>query len=678
MQESLKLQEPAESNLHQDVGFSFNREEKKKAFSDWLVNNGMAFSTARVYASSVGLIGEIAQKHGLMSINVYETSDTELLISVLRQLVTIPEFIKKNETRHNQFRASWIKYINYCGVPSFRLEDVFIQRSTDSDVIMKDNPILYRRLKSLASVYDDVDGYSTQWIREKIGICISESELEHALDELSWVTKVQDGVYSFSKNAKRKIDFDKDSFVKVLMMRYKNGMQLDSIDLENFRETYQDITDEEIPFSDKDLIACLLKCGVSYKGRVFPAEGVVSNDIKTKLMEYIEKSFADGKQVLYFKAIFSDLSDVLRYCYNLTDEMMLKAYLEYECASDVYYFSDDYITKEKNVRVNHSAEVEEYIFSMGRPLSYDEIYAGLSHLSQDIIYNEIKTNSNIILNEKGHYFHINIFEFSSEDADAISDYINYDIEADGYCIWSRVFKIIKTNMPLFIEKNIYLSSLGIRNAVAKKLSVRFNFDREVICGCDKILKMADVYRLYGENHTPFSDDDIYTFSKEVSGGVIYFESLSEAAIRVSKKQFVSKKDINFDVEATDYALSTYLHSGYMLVRDFDSFLLFPNIGYEWNVFLLESYLMYYSKKYGLSNNGRSLNNVAGAVVKKGSGYDNFADVCADVLAKSNCSLTKNKALDYLGDLNLLTRRSYSKIDLAITKAKQLRNKRDSK
>ena len=85
--------------------------------------------------------------------------------------------------------------------------------------------------------------------------------------------------------------------------------------------------------------------------------------------------------------------------------------------------------------------------------------------------------------------------------------------------------------------------------------------------------------------------------------------------------------------------------------------------------------MYFSKKFNVVNNGRSLNNVAGAVVKKGKGFDDFINVCADILAKSNFALTINKSLDYLVEKNLLTRKSYSKIEEAITIAKQLRNKR---
>ena len=52
---------------------------------------------------------------------------------------------------------------------------------------------------------------------------------------------------------------------------------------------------------------------------------------------------------------------------------------------------------------------------------------------------------------------------------------------------------------------------------------------------------------------------------------------------------------------------------------------FPNVGYEWNEYLLESFLLSFSRKYVILHNGLSLNNVAGAIAKKESHYKTLAD-----------------------------------------------------
>ena len=122
-------------------------------------------------------------------------------------------------------------------------------------------------------------------------------------------------------------------------------------------------------------------------------------------------------------------------------------------------------------------------------------------------------------------------------------------------------------------------------------------------------------------------------------------------------------------------METYLSSGYILVKDVDSFLVFPNVGYEWNEFLLESYLLYFSKKFCLVNNGTSLNNVAGAVAKRDGQFTQFVDICAQALADSGIELKKAVALNYLAEINLITRRSYRDIEIAMTKARQIRNRK---
>ncbi len=673
--------------IAQNTGNSINAEERKREFQEWMIAKGMAITTVRPYVSSLGLCGKMAQDNGIIDRDIYTIDDSNALKEIFDALMKNEEFLKKNDARHNQFRSAFAKYVQFASDLSFVSTVVYGRAASsakseelnDSDEeIKRDNSELYMRLRSMSKVYDDVNGFSLMHIDEMLGMPVELDTLRDIMERISWITKVGEDIYSFSKYAKpyeRLIEFDQESFIRVLMMRYQNGMRFDSIDLENFRETYSDIAGETILLSDEDLEKCLKKCGVLYKDRIFPAAGIINETAKEKLISYIENSFAEGKKVIYYKAVFSDLSDVFAYCFNLTDPLMLKPYLEYVCEPDEYYFFEEYLSKEADVKVDHTSEIEDYLLSVGKPLSYGDIYSGLSHISQDIIYSVIKTNSNIVLNEREHYFHYGIFEFSSEEADQISIYISDEIDEEGYCIWSRIYETIKENMPLFIENNVYLSALGIRNAVAKKLAGRFNFDGEVICARGQALNMAAVYRLYGQHHVPFSDIEIYEFSKEVSGGAIYFDSLADVAVRVNRELFVAVDQVEFDVEATDKALSTYLTTGYMPVKDVDSYLVFPNVGYEWNTFLLESYLMYYSKDYALCNNGKSLNNVAGAVVKRGSGFDEFEDVCADVLAKGGIDLTRNKALDYLAEQNMLTRRSYKGIERAIAKARQIRNKK---
>jgi len=160
-------------------------------------------------------------------------------------------------------------------------------------------------------------------------------------------------------------------------------------------------------------------------------------------------------------------------------------------------------------------------------------------------------------------------------------------------------------------------------------------------------------------------------SKELDT-VIYFDALAGVSVRVSHDMFISKDKIHFEIGTIDKAIESFISKDYIRIREIDSFLTFPNVGYEWNEYLLESFVYSYSEKFTLLSNGFSLNNVAGAIVKKKGPIQEFVDVCAAVLAEAPITLNKKDALNYLAEVNMITRRSYRDLDAAIRKANQIR------
>ena len=469
-------------------------------------------------------------------------------------------------------------------------------------------------------------------------------------------------------------DFDKDKYIAVLMRRYNSGMKFDSIDFENFRDMYFDMYDEDIAFDDDELKKRLLFCGVYYKDRLFPADGIIDSDTSKKLFQYIEKTFASGKTVIYYKAILSDMADDFVYCFNLTGEDMLRAYLEYTAPKAKYYFHKDYISTEKEIKVDHTAEIVSYLLSVGKPLKMDEICAGLPHISADVVKDVVRNDNDFFWDAKGYYFHMDCFEASDDELEQISRFIADEIEKEGYALWPRIYDCIVEEMPIFLENNAYLSSLGIRNAVSRKLSHVYSFESAIISTKASPLDTSGVFKMYAKHHRTFTADDVYQFAKEF-GSVIYYDALAEESIRVNKDLFVAKDMVFFDVDVIDYAISTFFSGEYILMKDMDSFLVFPVIGYPWNQFLLESFIHGYSRNYKLINNGYSRNIVPGAIVKMDSHLNEFVDVVAAVLADSSIELKETAAISFLVENNLIVNKRYGDIGRALEKARRIRNRK---
>lgn len=565
-------------------------------FFDFLCNyEKMAEASCRSYVSAIRTAEEYAKNHNYASHMIYDCG-FEDASTLIRVLMGDNEFLEFNAKQHNRFRAAFKKYLKMGGqLPA-------------------------KERKSLSV--------------KKISLPVAKE-----------IEKVQPK------------DFDKSKFEITLLRRYRNGMQFDSIDFENFREMYDALFDETLTFDDEALEERLRYCGVLYKDRLFPAEGIIDNNTKETLFAYIDNCFSTGKSVLYYKAIYQDLSDAFASCFTLADEKMLKAYIEYSAEKDKYYYFSDYMSVDRNVKIDHTEEIEEYFLSAGKPMRLDDVFSTLSHIPQERVDRIIKTDSRFLRNSKGEYFHTDIFEITDDELENIAEIIKGFISEDEYAIWTNVWNMIQDKFPLFVENNLYLSGLGIRNAIEQRFSGRFHFEGAVISLPKDSFSMRDVYQLYAKHHAEFTADEIYILSKELDT-VIYFDALSEVSVRVSHDLFVSKKRINFDVDSVDKVIESFMSKDYIRIREIDSFLAFPSVGYEWNGYMLESFLISYSKKFVLLNNGQSLHNVAGAIVKKDGKIKEFEDACAAVLSESRIELKKSEALNYLADVNMITRRSY--------------------
>ena len=90
-------------------------EERKEAFVKWMMGQHMTARTAATYASSCGLAAQIAINYGIIEKDIWEITDIDILKNMIFALLDNSEFIEKNESRHNQFRASLVKYVQFSG-----------------------------------------------------------------------------------------------------------------------------------------------------------------------------------------------------------------------------------------------------------------------------------------------------------------------------------------------------------------------------------------------------------------------------------------------------------------------------------------------------------------------------------------------------------------------------------
>lgn len=175
-----------------------------------VMEQDMAERTATAYVSSCGLAAQIAINYGIIEKDIWEITDIDVLKNMIFALLDNSEFIEKNESRHNQFRASLVKYVQFSGDENFALgrsrrtqgDKISSIKNQEDDAFMESYSELYMRLRSMSKVYDDPRGLPVEQIKNMLGIEIGMDELLSILQDISWITEVDENIFSFSKNAK--------------------------------------------------------------------------------------------------------------------------------------------------------------------------------------------------------------------------------------------------------------------------------------------------------------------------------------------------------------------------------------------------------------------------------------------------------------------------------------------
>ena len=461
----------------------------------------------------------------------------------------------------------------------------------------------------------------------------------------------------------------------VLCEKYQKGFRLDShLEKERFKLFFEQIHSEKIPeeISEKLLDQLILKNGIVYNDRVYIAENMLDENTKADLFAFINQSFENGHNTIYYTALFEEFSDKFL-TQSIFDPDILREYLKYQNTGKYYVFKE-YLSKDKSVNQSISDEIIQLLVDRSEPFFQDELSAMLPHIDKNKLIKELRSSSEFISNGKEQYFLARNFNITNDEIETLKKLISdlLDASSTHFITAAEVLEIIHKKVPEIFENNGFISELGVRNALASILGDSFSFNSNVISGKDTNLNLNDIFEDFAKNTSSFSLAELKNLASEFSAP-IYFDAINKYAIRISKDEFIGKDKIDFNFKEIDHAISLFCQAGYTPIQAVNTFASFPDVGYKWNTFLLESYLQNYSPAFRLFQASACETKSVGAIVKKTSAYTSFDDILVDAVAKSRCQLQKDTILQFLCDYGYIARRTYSSIDNIIERASQKRN-----
>ncbi len=432
---------------------------------------------------------------------------------------------------------------------------------------------------------------------------------------------------------------------------------------------------EENKLEDENICYKIKKITIKNGSLYYFPDAMLDEDTREELLSYIDGTFDDGRDTIYFKSLFETFEERFE-CSKIYDENALKSYLEYYMGNK-YFFYRAYMSK-SGAKENVLDEIAEYLLTCGCPVKENEICEGLPHISKNKISQNLKFNRNkMILNKKAkskgesEFFNADIVEISDYELETVKNEIQRNIEQYQYMTAKELIEFVHRGMPDFVDQNPFLTDTGIKNFFSYKLKGSFAFNGNVISRLYDGLRKGEIYSSFGEKYKSFTIEQLKSFESETEL-IIHFESLYKNAVRVSKTNFVSKDRVYFDIEAVDDWLDKICEGNFIGLKEIPTYELFPDCGYRWNAFLLECYTMYYSKRFKLLHKGFRESSALGIIVRKSLEIDDFDEALARALAESSIDIDEKTALDYFNSCGFISTKKHKSIGNIVAKARLYR------
>lgn len=463
-----------------------------------------------------------------------------------------------------------------------------------------------------------------------------------------------------------------ENLLVILAKNFSKGYRLNSpIARKRFASYYTKEYVKDLEIFDEQIDLKISETGIVYNGMVYVPSSMINEVTRQSLFDYIENQFANGIACIYYNVLFEHFSQQFL-GQTMVDGEMLRYYLEYYNVENRYHFDEQYFSKEVYANIDINEEVVDYVKAQGGYVTEEDITVAFAHLPRKKVIEAFSGNrQTLVLSGMKTRFHIDNFQLEDIDKIAIVDFLSKEIASMQYVTFSELFGKMAEIAPRIIENNIQFTQTGIRTALSSLLSDKFHFIGGFISDHDNPIRVQDAFIGINRGRESFNIEEVETMAKDFNAP-INFEALAENNVRVSEDMFVSKGYITFDTDLVDMVIARFCQDEFVGITEVNTFTAFPECGYRWTPYLLESYLYSYSKMFILKHKAFNKTSIAGAIVRKTSRFTDYLDIMATALANAGITLDKKSSLEFLAQNGYIERRRLNTIDEVIRKAEKLK------
>lgn len=456
---------------------------------------------------------------------------------------------------------------------------------------------------------------------------------------------------------------DKEGLLQVLAVRFKYGFRPDSIALARLRAFALEDLGHGLRFSDEELKRFIAENGMSFEGKAF----FVSEETKEKICLEARAYFDGGARIIFWDEFYAK-HEAWLFNESIVSEAMLEAVLR-ELFHELTFTQTFFGYTDKQIAYAVGDEILR-VWGDDKLLTYGRIAERLMYVPIERIKDTLAQGGSFIWNGLETYARISAFDITDEERSVIQKLAQIECDAHGY--------VSMVDLPLSEVgwRNYWLSGTAVQNAVFRAcLAEGYDKKGKIISRKGDAINTLAIMKDYCRDVDQCTLDELLTFENDVTGEAhhgIPLEAAYSVLVRIDRDTFVATKRVDFYVDGIDKAIGHFVVGNYLPIKAVTTFATFPNCGYQWNLFLLESYCRRFSGQFRFAAPGFNSVN-AGAIVRKACAMS-YVDVMADAVARAGVPLEESVVVRFLFENGYIGKSATAKANGVIEIARAIRDR----
>lgn len=675
-------------HVEEKVDTSEFRRRLDESFKPFLLSvQKLAASTATQYSQSIEAVERFMLESGLDC--TLDTDDPDEVQRIYDALMERKNFVDWNNQRHHQYSAAIAQYVGYLRRDEADAKDTdTLNAMTIKDVAIKvlhdageplTIPEIMQRIEA-GQLYKFNSNNPTLIVYQGIRrYCKGMKAPNHApvdvfdrfTDETGQIRYIPVGEsQKTTGNAETQETASADDrWLPILQDSFPDGYILNDF-LGQFQAAvfWQEHYGEECSIQGDAIDAAMKAIGIVRDGRVFAK----SNEDKQLISDICAEinNILSHYTTVYRSCIYDRYQEQLAACSIYTEQVMEQQLLSE--AKDAFYSVNQVFTKHDQY-ASVTQDTRKVLRDHGGPMPVSDIATVLWFIPYDTVYHYLSVDDESLNIGSSTWMLAEHFPLTREDAGKIGDMLDEYFLSSNYVQSFNLVPLLKINLPGIADDLSGMNYIAIFNIVAYYLRNRFSFTKSIISPRGSSIDFTDLFKSFAAERDTFTLADLETLANELKLPIYWESTYAGGAVRVNKTDFVNKRLMNFDVDTIDEILQDFCPSDYLPLMAVSSAMMMhlPSCGYQWNGYLLQSYVAGFSKVFRLSYSSFSKTGYYGAMVRRScKTISNYGSLIERVLTDDDTWETTTDALDVLVEHGYQALRKYKGIDTAAEKARQ--------